>query len=177
MVKVPEVVNEDSSSALDPLSEEPVQTPGVWARWIPVVAVLAFGVIALILTLGMPIGTPRTPGPGLWPLTVSIVLVFVSALLVVTRDHSGQEMWTRGARTVIGAIVSLVFFIVLFPMVGFTVPAMVMSLLWLKAFGHERWLTTALIAVIAPILLYLLFDEFLGVSLPPDLLMSTILGA
>ncbi|MBG6215595.1 putative tricarboxylic transport membrane protein [Arthrobacter sp. CAN_A6] len=176
MVKIPEVVNKDSSSALDPLSEAPAQTPGMWARWIPVVAVLAISAIALNLTLRMPIGTPSTPGPGLWPLTVSLVLVLVAILLVVSRDHSGQEMWTRGARTVIGAIVSLVVFIVLFPLIGFTVPAMVMSLLWLKAFGRERWLTTALIAVITPIILYLLFDQVLGVRLPPDLLMSTILG-
>lgn len=154
-----------------------VENPGLLARLTPGILLLTFSGFVLLLASNLPTGTPRTPGPGLWPLTVSVVLVLLSALLVGLRDHSGQEVWTHGSVIVVGAIVSLLVFILLFPLIGFTVPAIALSLLWLRVIGRERWVSALLLAVIAPILLFLLFDEVLGVRLPRDLLMSPILGA
>ncbi|MFI7481600.1 tripartite tricarboxylate transporter TctB family protein [Kocuria sp. M1R5S2] len=146
------------------------------ARRIPAAVLLLLGAGAAFAASQMKIGSPSVPGPGLWPLTVSVLLVLFGGLLVLTRDHEGQERWGRNSLTVLGAVASLAVFIVLFPRIGFTVPAIAMTLLWLKVFGRERWTSAVLLAVAAPVLLYLLFDEFLGVRLPRDLLMSMILG-
>lgn len=156
--------------------KEPAPTTASWSRRIPAVVLLGLGAGAALVASQMPIGSPTAPGPGLWPLTVSALLVLFGGLLVLTGDHEGQERWGRNAFTVIGAIASLAVFIVLFSRMGFTVPAIVMTLLWLRVFGRERWRTAVPLAVAAPVLLYLLFDEFLGVRLPWDLLMSTLLG-
>ena len=171
-----EAVAPDPGPAQDPGRGEPAQAPRTWTRMIPAVVLLAFAVTAIVLSSRMAVGTPIQPGPGMWPLTVSVLLAAFSALLVLTKDHDGHETWERGALRVLAAVVSLAVFIVLFSFIGFTLPAIAMSLLWLRAFGGERWRSAALLAVVAPVLLYLLFDEFLGVRLPQDLLMSTILG-
>ena len=150
--------------------------PPAWIRRIPASVLLVLGGAAALVASKMAIGSPTAPGPGLWPLTVSVLLILFGGLLVVVGDHEGQERWGGNALTVLAAIASLSVFIVLFPRIGFTVPAILMSLLWLRAFGRERWRSAVLLAVVAPVLLYLLFDEFLGVRLPRDLLMSTLLG-
>lgn len=163
--------------ALDSAEDSVPPVPHRLKRSTPALVLVGVAVIVFALSMALPFGRLDSPGPGLWPLTVSGILIAAATITILLDDSSGQERWGRGTAKIAVATGSLATFIMLFELIGFTLPAMAMTLVWLKAFGQERWKTSCLIAVIAPVLLYLLFGQILGVSLPWDALMSLFMGA
>ena len=69
---------------------------------------------------------------------------------------------------------TLLAFAALFTLLGFTVPALLLMLLWLRMFGRLSWLKAALLAAAGAIALFMLFDVVLGVPMPRDLLMTPL---
>ena len=97
-----------------------------------------------------------------------------TVVVAITDTLEDYEPWgTESARTLV-ALASLVVFAVLFTLLGFTIPALLLMLLWLRMFGRMRWWTAALLAAAGAIALFLLFDVVLGVPLPRDVLMTPL---
>ena len=137
----------------------------------PLVALL-LGVYALVASYRLSLGELTAPGPGLWPFMVSILITGVAAILLFIDDPEDYEPWTRGTLLIVGGLVSLGVFIVLFKAFGFLIPAMVMLLLWLKVFGEEPWKWAVPLAVGGAVGLHLVFVEALGVPFPQGALLS-----
>jgi putative tricarboxylic transport membrane protein len=152
-----------------PVSEPPPVPPG-YARRLNVVAALvplAIGVVAGIMSWNLGVGTLPAPGPGMWPLVVSIAMVVASAVLVLqSRPRGDEERFTKDVVVVAVAAASLVAYAFLFELVGFEIPTVALLVLWLKGLGRESWRLTAVVAIVATAALYLLFITALGVSLP-----------
>lgn len=144
------------------------------ARWSAVVVLAAVGVVAMILSIGYGLGTGTRPGPGLWPFIAALVMVGCTVVVAITDTLEDYEPWGTDAVRTIVAIGSLAVFAVLFTLLGFTVPAMLLMLLWLRLFGRMRWVTAAALAAGGAIALFLLFDVVLGVPLPRDVLMTPL---
>ena len=133
---------------------------------------LLLGVYACVEAYGMSLGELTAPGPGLWPFMVALLITGTSAILLVIDDPDDYEPWTRGTATIVGGLVSLGLFIVLFQLIGFLVPAVLMLLLWLKLFAEEPWKWAVPLAFGGAVALYLVFVTALGVPFPDGSLLS-----
>ncbi len=128
---------------------------------------LGVGIVAAIASWQLGVGEPADPGPGLWPLIVSVGLVVFAAVLVVRSHPTGaEERFGRDSLVVVGAVLSLLAYAFLFEQVGFEIPTIALLVLWLKGFGRESWKVTATVSVGATAVVYLLFITGLDMSLP-----------
>ncbi|TMR25168.1 tripartite tricarboxylate transporter TctB family protein [Nonomuraea turkmeniaca] len=128
---------------------------------------LVIGVAAAIMSWNLGVGSLSAPGPGMWPLVVSVAMVITAAVLVLqSRPRGDEERFTKDVVTVAIAAASLIGYAFLFELVGFEVPTIALLVLWLKGLGRESWPVTAVVSVVATAALYLLFITGLGVSLP-----------
>lgn len=144
------------------------------ARWSAVVVLAAVSGAAIYLSIGYGLGTGIRPGPGLWPFIAAVLMLGCTVIVAFTDTLKDYEPWgTEAGRTIV-AVASLAVFAVLFTLLGFTVPAMLLMLLWLRLFGRMRWVTAAPLAVVGAIALFMLFDVVLGVPLPRDVLMTPL---
>jgi hypothetical protein len=128
---------------------------------------IAIGVGGAALAYGYRLGSLREPGPGLWPFIVSVVIAALSVvLLVVGRGLTDSEAFTRSsALPVIGAV-TFVAFGLLLPVTGFEIPALALSVIWLRFLGGESWRNTLVISVLTTAVFYLLFLYGLQIPLP-----------
>ena len=130
--------------------------------------VLIVGVAALIGAYRLSLGELTAPGAGLWPFMVAAVITATAAILLVTDDAADYEPWTRSTVRILGGVLSLGAFILLFELIGFLIPAFLMLTLWLRVFGKEQWRWAAPLAGGGSIGMHLLFVEVFGVPFPDD---------
>ncbi|WP_104088353.1 tripartite tricarboxylate transporter TctB family protein [Cryobacterium sp. N19] len=142
-------------------------------RLVPVV-LLATGVAAVIGSWRLGLGELTNPGPGLWPLVVSIAVTITVSILTVIPDTEAYEKWTRRTTLLTGGVLSLVVFILLFTEIGFVVPAFFLLLLWMRVFGDESWRLAFVLAVGGTAVFYVGFAILLGVPFPDDVVVGTI---
>lgn len=125
------------------------------------------GVVAAIMAWQLGLGSPDEPGPGLWPLIVSVAMVVLAVIqLVRPSSIEGAERFTTEIRVVAIGAVSLVAYTALFEQVGFEMPTLALLVLWMKVLGRESWVSTIATSIGGVIAFYLIFITALGVSLP-----------
>ena len=110
-------------------------------------------------------GSLTDPGPGLWPLIVSVVLVLTGAA-VALRPGDDAEAIGREAWIVVLGCVSLVAYTLVIEVIGFEIPTIALLVFWLKVLGEEPWRTAVTVAVGATVAVYAVFILALGVALP-----------
>jgi putative tricarboxylic transport membrane protein len=135
-------------------------------------ALLLFGVWAMLQARDLTLGQFDAPGPGLWPLLCAGLLTLTAALLLFVDDPADYEPFTRGTVGIVLGLASLGVFIVLFQEIGFVVPAFLMLVIWLRLFAQEPWRWTLPLAVAGAVGFQLLFAEVLGVPFPDDVLLG-----
>lgn len=145
-------------------------------HWLGPLVPLLVGLYALYTAYGLSLGELRNPGPGLWPFIVSAVVVATAAALLLVDHPDDYETWTRGTLSIIGGLVSLAIFILLFQAIGFLVPSVLMLLLWLRLFAQEPWKWAVPLAFGGALVLYLIFDTALGVPFPDGVLVDAVTG-
>lgn len=131
------------------------------------VAVIGLGVAALVGSLALGVGTARDPGPGTWPLLVSIVLVAlgVALLPMVKRTHDA-ERFSPAAWLVLAGLATMVGFVAVIEVVGFEIPAALLCFVWLKWLGRESWRTSVVVSLAVAAAFYLVFVAALSVPIP-----------
>jgi putative tricarboxylic transport membrane protein len=135
-------------------------------------ALVILGVAALLGARGLGLGELRSPGPGLWPFMVALLLTGTAVLLLFIDDPDEYEPWTRGTLGIALGLVSLGVFILLFQTIGFAVSAVLMLLFWLRIFAKEPWRWAVPLAVLGALVFHLLFVEALAVPFPDGLLFA-----
>ena len=130
---------------------------------------LVLGLFAAWASLQLHVGTFTAPGPGLWPLIVSVALVVTSILLLLLPEAEKEE-FTRRSMPIGVAMLALAVFVVLFQLFGFVLPAALLLLAWLRYLSHETWRSSILVTLVAVASLYVTFVFLLGVPFPYDLL-------
>lgn len=138
--------------------------------------VFLLGLYGAVTAWGLDVGELSAPGPGLWPFLVSLVIMVTGAILFFLDHPSQYESWGRGSVRIFGGLLSLGVFIVLFEAFGFFLPGVAMLLIWLRLLGDESWSWTLPLALIGPVVMYLIFVEALAVPFPEDVLISRIRG-
>lgn len=150
-----------------PLEDETAPPAGYLGNTLGVLAPLAIGVGGLVLSLQMGLGSFTDPGPGLWPALICVVLTVMSAVLLVggRRFHNAEAL-TRTSLSVLVAVATLIALVLAMPYVGFEIPTLAVSFVWLAVLGRERLLLSAVLAVALTAALWLLFIQLFDVSLP-----------
>lgn len=149
------------------LEDEVLEPAGSWAPLVAGVVPLGFGIVMLLGSLSLGLGSPTAPQPGLWPFGLSIILIGLSLGLLIGRGKFGPcEAFGRGTLLVVAGAITIAVFIVLLPIVGFEIPAMVLAAFWLKVLGHESWRVVVTLPIIVTAVFYLLFVVLLGVAIP-----------
>lgn len=122
---------------------------------------------AAVLSLGLGLGTPQQPAPGMWPFAVSVVAVAIGlAYLVLGRRGGEGEKFSRESLLPVYGFATLVGLVLLMPVIGFEIPALVLSFTWMKFLGGETWRAATLYSVLVVVAFYLIFVLALGTSVP-----------
>jgi hypothetical protein len=147
---------------------EPEEPPaGPLDNLITAVVALALGIAAVFGALALGAGTPAQPGPGTWPLLVGVVLTVLSAVLAVRARHTTDaERFTGASWQVLFAVATMVGFVAVIGTIGFEIPAVLLTFVWLRFLGRESWRLSIITSVAVVVALYLVFVAALSVRIP-----------
>ena len=150
-----------------PLEDETAPPAGYLGNTLGVLAPLVIGLGGLVLSLRMGLGSFTDPGPGLWPAVICVVLTLMSGVLLAggRRFHNAEAL-TRTSLPVLLALATLLGLVLAMPYVGFEIPTLVVSFVWLAVLGRERLLLSAVLAVVLTAVLWLLFIQLFAAPLP-----------
>lgn len=130
-------------------------------------APLALGLFGLVQSVRFGVGDPHDPGPGMWPLMMSVSLIIGAVvLLVFERDQHDYEKYTRGAVLNLYGVLSLVAYVLIFKNIGFEIATAAVTAFWLKVLGGESWRATIAVSLGVAAVAYLLFVTLLGAPIP-----------
>lgn len=140
------------------------------ASKVPLLFVVAVALIFHAKGDDLAVGNLTEPGPGFWPRVLVVALLLASVLGLCVDLSDGIESFEMSSTfRVIAGFAALCLFVLVFKNTGMILAGIVLLLLWLKGLNGESWRLSVVIAVVAPILTYLLFVEALGVRFPADL--------
>ena len=136
-------------------------------------AFLLFAVAVFFKAQGLRYFTSIGPGPGFFPIWLSVLLAFLAVLLVVRSTmESGAPLEpdfipTRSGALRMGAVLlSLVGVILLFDWLGFSVTMFFVLLFLIISLGRHRIVTCLAVALIGSFGVGYVFENFLHVPLP-----------
>lgn len=125
------------------------------------------GVAGAVAAVSLGLGTPSRPGAGLWPLAVSVAIVVLSlAQIVLGRRGGDGEKFSRYSWLSLAGLATLLGLVALLPVIGFEIPALLLSLVWMKFLGGESWRSAVLYSVLVVGVLYAVFVGALGTNVP-----------
>lgn len=161
-------------------TEDSIESPGSQQRgtgWIASKVPLLFVVVVSLIFYGqsddLTVGSLTNPGPGFWPRVLIGALILSSVLGLCIDLTDGIESFERSNTIrVIAGFASLCLFVAVFKVAGMILAGVVFLAIWLKGLNGESWRLSIAIAVVAPVLTYLLFSVALGVRFPADLVAS-----
>jgi hypothetical protein len=131
------------------------------------VVVVALGAAALVGSLALGVGSARNPGSGTWPMLISLVLVALGLVLLVTaRRAADAERFTRSSGLVLVALVTMVVFVAVLPVIGFEIPTALLAFVWLRFLGGETWRSSVVTSLGVVVAFYLIFVAALSVPIP-----------
>jgi hypothetical protein len=129
---------------------------------------LAIGLAVLfhsVTRLG--VGSPSVPGPGFWPVILSVVLAVSSgALLLTEAPEWPREAFTRHAADVALALVAVGVFIILLERAGTFVAGAFLMLVWTRRLGREGWTLSIVVSTATSATVSAVFIGALGIPLP-----------
>jgi putative tricarboxylic transport membrane protein len=160
-------VNELDSDAAGHFEEEEIPRAGAAGHLVAGTVPVILGVACLLYSVGLSVGTPVNPGPGMWPAIASVLLIGAALWSIVFERHRRDgESFTRGGIGIGAGIVTLIVFVFAMRQIGFEIPTLLLLAVWLRFLGKESWLMTAIVSVCTTAAFYVLFVVLLGVPIP-----------
>jgi hypothetical protein len=130
-----------------------------------VIAALAVG--AIVGSLAQGVGSPGQPGPGTWPLLMGVALLVLSVVLAfLARRTTDAERFTRTSWQVLAGLVTMILFVSAIGVIGFEIPAALLTFVWLRYLGGESWRLSIVISIAVVVAFYAIFVGALSVRIP-----------
>jgi len=138
------------------------------------IVIFLFGAVTTLLSLSMPIGTFRTPGTGMFPLILGILLMFLSGLFLLrlflktqaTREKSSTVEILGSSRQLILFFGTMVLVTLFFNRLGYPLSSFLLMLALLRILGLRSWKFNLPVSFITAIVCYFLFVQWLKIPLP-----------
>lgn len=147
--------------------EEAPEPAGGIANLVACSLTLVFGIVGMVLSWNLSLGTLTDPAPGFFPFVVALITTALSAAqLILGRRGGDGEKFSRYSVTVVWGVISLLIFVAALPLVGFEIPALLLSFVWMKWLGGESWRSASLYSVLTVAAFYLIFVVALRTQLP-----------
>lgn len=125
------------------------------------------GAAGAVAAVALGLGTPAQPGAGLWPLAVSVAVVVLSlAQVLIGRRGGDGEKFSRYSWLSLAGLATLLGLVALLPVIGFEIPSLLLSVVWMKFLGGESWRSAVLYSVLVVGVLYAVFVGALGTNVP-----------
>jgi len=137
------------------------------------VCFLLISIAFLTATLCMPIGVPRSPGPGFMPLLLGGLMVLLSAGFTYNAfrrpvPRTALAPPSQG-RQVIWMILGLAAYWGLFTTLGFPLLTLSFLVLFMRLLGTTRWWLVVLVALAVTGASILIFEVWLSIPFPKGL--------
>ncbi len=156
-----------------PTEHPPTRGTGWIASKVPLLVMIAVAILFHTQMGDMEVGSLTEPGPGFWPRVLIVGIILFSLVGFVADLKDGIESFElSGTVRVLAGFGALAAFVVIFDNTGMILAGIVFLMLWLKGLNGESWRLTVILALVTPLLTYLLFVEALGVRFPEDLIAS-----
>jgi Tripartite tricarboxylate transporter TctB family len=140
---------------------------GLISNLIVAAVVAALGVAAVVGSLALGVGSPGEPGSGTWPLLIGVTLLVLSIVLAFqARRTTDAERFTRASWPVLAGLATMIVFVAVIGLIGFEIPAALLTLVWLRYLGGESWRLSIVISIAVVIAFYLIFVGALSVRIP-----------
>lgn len=140
---------------------------GPISNLVTAVVIAALGVAAIVGSLALGVGSPGQPGPGTWPLLMGVALLVLSVVLAfLARRTTDAERFTRASWQVLAGLVTMILFVSAIGVIGFEIPAALLTFVWLRYLGGESWRLSIVISIAVVIAFYAIFVGALSVRIP-----------
>ena len=132
----------------------------------------AIGALLIILAAGYPTAADYgtgVPGPGLWPIVISAVMLAMSALLAMksikmpAEKNTEVPMWNEGTKRVYITMGILFAYVAVLEFLGFIIATTVMEAIFIHWFAKKKPWVTAVIALVVTLVIYCVFQYVLNV--------------
>jgi putative tricarboxylic transport membrane protein len=132
----------------------------------------AIGALLIILAAGYPTAADYgtgVPGPGLWPIVISAVMLAMSALLAMksikmpAEKNTDVPMWNQGTKRVYITMGILFAYVAVLEFLGFIIATTVMEAIFIHWFAKKKPWVTAVIALVVTLVIYCVFQYVLNV--------------
>jgi putative tricarboxylic transport membrane protein len=134
-------------------------------------AIATGGAVLAVLAWPIPRGEVGNPGPGFLPLVLGLLLIVLGLACAVLAVRAREMTPTAlGSNKMLICIVAVGVAALAFIPLGFIVTMTVFLAVLFRALGSIPWWRAALSAAAATVALWLVFDQALGVRLPPGVL-------
>lgn len=139
---------------------------GVWIG----VIILLFGVIIFWQSLSFDIYSDIGPGPGLFPMILSGLLIVLSIFYIISSVKKirimTDEVLPKGKTVwkVLRIVLAVALFVILAPFTGFSIASMIVLLI--VFLGEMKWYSAVGISLVTTVLVFITFYKLLGVPLP-----------
>lgn len=134
---------------------------------------MVLGALIVIVSWGYGFGSLRRPGPGLYPFFIGLCILLISFILLIfeLRAKSSQPLFETGG-TKIYFLMLLIFclWIVLMPLLGYSIVTSLATYAFCKVMKLEGWLKPLALSLGTAAFIYLMFDYWLYIDLPRGIL-------
>ena len=133
-------------------------------------AVLGVGLI--VLAAGYPTAADYgtgVPGPGLWPIVISAVMLAMAALLTIksikmpAEKNADVPMWNEGTKRVYITMGILFAYVAVLEFLGFIIATTIMESIFIQWFAKKKPWITVIIALVVTLVIYCVFQFVLNV--------------
>jgi len=140
---------------------------GPWSQSVAAIVTTLVGVAGLVGSLQLGLGKLTAPGPGLWPFVISVVITVLYVVLAFTgRRAVDTEKFSRSSVLTAIAVATLVLLALAMPLIGFEIPSLALTFVWLRLLGKESWRSSIIISLVTVVAFYVLFVILLQIPLP-----------
>ena len=138
---------------------------------------LVFAALYFVEALRYPRGSMATPGPGLYPLFVALLIALGAVgtgIETIMQKNAEPLDWPRGpaARRIGIVLAAVIGYILLLLYLGHAISGTLTALVILRAMGMKSWRRSIGLALLAGLGSHLLFTLALDVPLPTGLLLG-----
>lgn len=146
---------------------------------IPAAIWIAMGGAVAGIAYHLKLGTLATPGPGLMPFLLGVLLVLFGLLIFLGSlpalkgkvRKEAEGMWAGVEFRKLGVVLgTLLGYILLLPKVGFVPMTFLLLLILFKVVGSQRWPWALISSGLTVVIAFFLFVILLNVELPAGLL-------